>query len=170
MQDFNYLFSNCFEITVELTCCKYPLGQDLNPEWNNNKRSLVQFLLKVHQGIKGYVKDVNGNVIQNARVFVEGSHKYVKTTQNGEFWRLLRPGNHSVAATSEDGSLFSGPQAVQVKDSGDATIVEIILDKHAQSVDDPANEKPHNVASNSLLSLFCYYFTIFSALCHLMLI
>ena len=57
MQDFNYLFSNCFEITVEVSCCKYPLEEDLPPQWNANKNSLIRYLLKVHQGIKGHVKN-----------------------------------------------------------------------------------------------------------------
>ena len=57
MQDFNYLFSNCFEITVEVSCCKYPLEEDLPAQWNANKNSLIKYLLKVHQGIKGYVMD-----------------------------------------------------------------------------------------------------------------
>ena len=57
MQDFNYLFSNCFEITVEVSCCKYPLVEDLVPQWNANKNSLIKYLKKVHQGIKGHVLD-----------------------------------------------------------------------------------------------------------------
>ena len=57
MQDFNYLFSNCFEITVEVSCCKYPLAEDLVPQWNANKKSLIKYLQKVHQGIKGHVLD-----------------------------------------------------------------------------------------------------------------
>ena len=57
MQDFNYLFSNCFEITIELSCCKYPLEKDLQAQWNANKNSLIKYLLKVNQGIKGYVMD-----------------------------------------------------------------------------------------------------------------
>ena len=57
MQDFNYLFSNCFEITLELSDCKHPLEKDLQPQWNANKNSLIKYLLKVNQGIKGYVMD-----------------------------------------------------------------------------------------------------------------
>ena len=57
MQDFNYLFSNCFEITLELSDCKRPPEKDLPPQWNANKNSLIKYLLKVNQGIKGYVMD-----------------------------------------------------------------------------------------------------------------
>lgn len=55
MQDFNYLFSNCFEITVELSCCKYPLQEDLTSQWEANKNSLIQYLLQVHTGKFSYI-------------------------------------------------------------------------------------------------------------------
>merc|ERR1711994_839968 len=48
MQDFNYLFTNCFEITVELSCCKYPESSDLPNEWRKNVKSLVKFLQSIH--------------------------------------------------------------------------------------------------------------------------
>ena len=42
MQDFNYLFSNAFEITVEMSCCKYPPVSKMADEWENNKNSLIR--------------------------------------------------------------------------------------------------------------------------------
>ena len=39
MQDFNYLFSNAFELTIELSCCKYPLEDSLPVQWNKNKKT-----------------------------------------------------------------------------------------------------------------------------------
>lgn len=47
MQDYNYLHSNCFEITVELSCCKYPPPSALAQEWRNNKESLLAFMEQV---------------------------------------------------------------------------------------------------------------------------
>lgn len=46
MQDFNYLHSNAFEITFELSCCKYPSAQDghLGKEWDNNKEALLAYM------------------------------------------------------------------------------------------------------------------------------
>ena len=42
MEDFNYLHSNCFEITMELSCCKYPAASNLANEWRINKESLIR--------------------------------------------------------------------------------------------------------------------------------
>lgn len=46
MQDFNYLHSNAFEITLELSCCKYPSASDgkLTEEWDNNKEALLSYM------------------------------------------------------------------------------------------------------------------------------
>ena len=37
MQDFNYLFSNAMELTLELSCCKYPRQEKLQGLWEENR-------------------------------------------------------------------------------------------------------------------------------------
>ena len=44
MQDFNYLYTNTMEITLELSCVKKPEERKLQGEWENNKESLISFL------------------------------------------------------------------------------------------------------------------------------
>ncbi|VDQ04113.1 unnamed protein product [Trichobilharzia regenti] len=44
MQDWNYLFTGCMEITLELGCTKYPWASEISTYWNDNKYSLVSFL------------------------------------------------------------------------------------------------------------------------------
>lgn len=44
MSDFNYLHSNCFEITVELGCMKFPPEEALYTIWQHNKEPLLNFM------------------------------------------------------------------------------------------------------------------------------
>lgn len=54
MQDFNYARSNAFEITFELSCCKYPTASNMPKYWRLNKESLIKYLEQAHIGVKGF--------------------------------------------------------------------------------------------------------------------
>lgn len=47
MNDFSYLHTNCFEVTVELSCDKFPHENELHQEWENNKDALLTYLEQV---------------------------------------------------------------------------------------------------------------------------
>ncbi|XP_066277999.1 carboxypeptidase N catalytic chain-like [Branchiostoma lanceolatum] len=124
MQDFNYLHTNCYELTLELGCDKYPRESELRTEWTYNKESLLAYMEQVHIGIKGVVTDTNGNAVADAKIMVQGNNHGVTSAADGDYWRLLRPGTYSVKATKG--------QATQTKSctvgTGAATICDFTLD------------------------------------------
>nr|XP_054367149.1 carboxypeptidase D [Mirounga angustirostris] len=101
MQDYNYVWANCFEITLELSCCKYPPASQLRQEWENNRESLITLIEKVHIGVKGFVKDsVTGSGLENATISVAGINHNIITGRFGDFHRLLVPGTYNITAVS----------------------------------------------------------------------
>ncbi|XP_022120692.2 carboxypeptidase D isoform X1 [Pieris rapae] len=113
MQDFNYLHSNCFEVTFELSCCKYPFASELPRFWRNNKESLLAYMEQAHLGVRGFVVDENGEPVQNAQIRVEGINHTVKTTKDGAYWRLLLPGQYNITAVAS-GYSTTPPLAIHV--------------------------------------------------------
>ncbi|XP_042172135.1 carboxypeptidase M isoform X1 [Oncorhynchus tshawytscha] len=101
MQDYNYVWGQCLEITLELSCCKYPPESDLPGLWDANRAALLAYMQQVHLGVKGQVLDAEGNPLQNALVEVEGRQNLCpfRTDRHGEYYRLLLPGNYTFRVT-----------------------------------------------------------------------
>ncbi|XP_061932284.1 carboxypeptidase D-like isoform X2 [Apis cerana] len=125
MQDFNYARSNAFEITFELSCCKYPNASEMPEYWKLNKESLITYFEQAHIGIKGLVRDIDGQPIEGATIIVHGINHNVSSTNHGEYWRLLLPGTYYIHAEAW-GYRPSEPINVIVK-SGEPTIVNFTL-------------------------------------------
>ncbi len=53
VQDWNYLHTNDFELTLELGCVKYPEHGQLAAFWQENREPLLKYLEAVHLGVKG---------------------------------------------------------------------------------------------------------------------
>lgn len=47
MQDFNYLATNCFEITLELGCNKFPYPEEEKKYWEENRAALIHYMFQV---------------------------------------------------------------------------------------------------------------------------
>ncbi|KAL1110330.1 hypothetical protein AAG570_007863 [Ranatra chinensis] len=86
MQDYNYLSSNCMEITIEMGCQKFPYASRLPQFWLDNKDSLLLFIEQVYSDI--YYDLVNffycfKNIIvackfySNLRWLIRSTHIYV---------------------------------------------------------------------------------------------
>ncbi|XP_077434179.1 putative carboxypeptidase X1 isoform X3 [Vanacampus margaritifer] len=101
MNDFSYLHTNCFEVTVELSCDKFPHASELPIEWENNRESLLVYMEQVHRGIKGVVRDKDTEAgISDAVIQVEDIDHHIRSAAAGDYWRLLNPGEYRVTASA----------------------------------------------------------------------
>uniref|UniRef100_A0A3Q4AGI2 Peptidase M14 domain-containing protein n=1 Tax=Mola mola TaxID=94237 RepID=A0A3Q4AGI2_MOLML len=80
MNDFSYLHTNCFEVTVELSCDKFPHASELPIEWENNRESLLVYMEQVHRGIKGVIRDKDTEAgIADAIIKVEDIDHHIRS-------------------------------------------------------------------------------------------
>merc|ERR1711935_586906 len=151
MQDFNYLSSNDFEITLELGCDKYPAASVLEQEWEDNKQSLLEFAWQAHLGFKGLVKDADtlqgiANALIHVRNITRIARSYrrsddinhdIRSVHDGDYWRLLTPGEYEVIAMADG----YDPLAKLIEVSEHGHTVAPVLDFDLKRVSDHEENK-----------------------------
>ncbi|XP_063781503.1 probable carboxypeptidase X1 [Pseudophryne corroboree] len=128
MNDFSYLHTNCFEITIELSCDKFPHEVELPTEWENNKEALLVYMEQVHRGIKGVVRDKDTEKgVPDAIIVVDGINHDIRTAVDGDYWRLLNPGDYEVTAKAE--GYHPSTKSCHVSYEDRATICDFYISK-----------------------------------------
>lgn len=102
MSDYNYAFHGCYEITLEISCCKYPPPNQLLSFWQENKHALLAYVTEAHRGVTGVVLDEETLIpLPGASLKISGRDMVFKTSNNGEFWRLLLPGRYTLEVNAD---------------------------------------------------------------------
>lgn len=107
MQDYNYWKHGCMEVTLEISCCKFPKASDLKQIWMENKKSLIEYLKYANKGVKGIVKFEDGTIGKNLTIMIDSREPAFKTNANGEYYRILLPGQYKLSVLISCTSILS---------------------------------------------------------------
>lgn len=130
MQDWNYGFTDCLEITAEISNDFWPPASTLPTYWTQNQESMLSYMEFVHNGIHGLVTSTAG-IALDATIIIEGNDKQVHTDPDvGDYHRMLLPGTYTVTANAV-GYL---PQTAQVTVPLSGSTVHDFVLENAQNV------------------------------------
>ncbi len=97
MQDWNYRYLSCNEVTIELSDVKTPAESLIDAYWNDNRDAMLAYMGAVHMGIRGLVTDaVTGEPVYAQITIAGNAHPVYSDPDVGDYHRLLLPGNYDV--------------------------------------------------------------------------
>lgn len=77
--------------SINLACCKMPAENEIGDIWKENIEKFLKFIDLARTGVKGFVKDQNGNPLRNAKILIKGSEHSHNVSKNLAFFHVLVP-------------------------------------------------------------------------------
>ncbi|XP_071716188.1 carboxypeptidase SOL1 [Rutidosis leptorrhynchoides] len=102
MQDWNYIYGGCFELTLEISDNKWPPANELHMIWEYNKRSMLDLVASlVKSGVHGRIFSSDCGYPLPASIAIKGINYTIKSSETlADYHRLLAPGHqYEVVAT-----------------------------------------------------------------------
>lgn len=101
MQDWNYIQAGTYEITLELSCDKFPLSNELSKFWQQNREALIKYIEQIHIGVHGFIRSSIGTPIYGAAITVNGIKHVSYSAKDGDYWKLLLPGKYNLTVYAD---------------------------------------------------------------------
>ncbi|XP_066261451.1 carboxypeptidase D-like isoform X2 [Euwallacea similis] len=144
MQDYNYVWYGCMEVTLEVSCCKYPPAFELPKYWEDNKVALIKYISEAHRGVHGFVFDETGSPVEKASLKIKTRDVGFQTTKYGEFWRILLPGVYKLEVYA-DGFVPKDVEFMVVNEHPTLLNVTLQTAKQGQHFERPVTDPPKAV-------------------------
>lgn len=101
MQDWNYVWMGCKEITLEISDIKSGPESALDSLWEVNRQAMIDYLLEAREGIRGIVTDAETGLPLRANVMLANiPYLTYSSALHGEYYRILLPGTYSLTFSS----------------------------------------------------------------------
>jgi hypothetical protein len=126
MQDWNYVWMGCNEVTIELCDWHWPPYSWIPGLWDDNRDSMLAYVELCLEGVRGLVTDaVTGEPVAATVRALGIDHDVFTDPDVGDYHRMLLPGTYSLEIKA------SGYQTKTVSNisvaSGPATRVDVAL-------------------------------------------
>ncbi|MBF0449713.1 MAG: succinylglutamate desuccinylase/aspartoacylase family protein [Candidatus Magnetomorum sp.] len=127
MQDWNYVWRGCNEVTIELFNIKWPSFSTIASIWKDNRESMLKYIQWSLQGIRGMITNAETGQPVNAVARVIGiDHDTYTDPDVGDYHRILLPGTYDMEFSAE-GYFPQKINSIVVDDSDKATRIDIRL-------------------------------------------
>ncbi|XP_077542076.1 carboxypeptidase M-like [Haemaphysalis longicornis] len=100
VQDYAYVREGTLVLDLAISCCRVPSEQTLRRLWMDNKNAMVHLLREVQRALRGYVKAPDGTHIPGALLTIRGRNVGFRSSDQGEFWRMLLPGTYMLLVSA----------------------------------------------------------------------
>jgi len=126
MQDWEYVWYGDHEVLVEVSNTKWPLASELPGFWDDNLESMLAYMERVHEGVRGIVIDESTGLPLAATIQIDTSPQVTYTDPEvGDYHRVVAPGTYqlTIGAPFRETKVFPGVAV----NAGAATVLDVQL-------------------------------------------
>ncbi|XP_071923773.1 carboxypeptidase SOL1-like isoform X2 [Coffea arabica] len=135
MQDWNYIYAGCFELTLEISDDKWPNASEIPVLWEFNRMSMLNLVASlVKTGIHGRIFSSDYGSPLAASISIKGINSTIKAGKVfADYHRLLTPGEKYEVVASMPGYKSKSTRIILGEE---ASTVDFILDPVVAARDD----------------------------------
>jgi carboxypeptidase D len=126
MQDWFYVWSGGWDITLEVSNQDWPPASTLPGFWDDNLESMLSYFERSLEGLRGVVTDADTGLPLDAEIYIDDNPYPSYTDPDvGDYHRMILPGTYTVEVTADGHDPMTFPGVVV--SAGPATVFDVEL-------------------------------------------